>query len=126
MQKNSGNTVIVLGVIASLLFFIGGIIILISGLELTSLRSVGGRSVAESYYQEMGKHGIAYSLSSFAFAFLSLSISIGIGNRLKLLDEPGSKKLRLNKKCPSCAEIISLESLVCPYCKNEFQREAFK
>lgn len=73
-----------MGIIACILFFIAGIILGISGSELGGLRSVSGTSIAEAYYQEMGRFGQAYSLMSFAFGLLSLGLSIGIGNYLKL------------------------------------------
>ena len=84
MKKNYGNTVITLGIMACILFFIAGIKLGVSGFELVGIRSVSGTSIAEAYYQEMGRFGQAYSLISFAFGLLSLGLSLGIGNYLKL------------------------------------------
>jgi len=61
MKKGIGILVIVLGVISSVLFFSAGNQLGTSGKELTTLRSIGGTSVADAYYQEIGRYGIGYS-----------------------------------------------------------------
>jgi hypothetical protein len=72
------------GVLAGgLLFFIAGIILLNSAMELMSLKSQSGNSVAEAYYQQMGQHGLGYSIISFAFGLATISLSLALGEVLR-------------------------------------------
>lgn len=82
MNKLIGIIVILAGLISSGLFFYAGILIEISGESLTMLRSQGGNSVAEAYYQEIGRFGIAYSFLSYALGLGVLSVSLGLGGIL--------------------------------------------
>lgn len=82
MKRTFAIFVIVLGIISSGLFFFGGSKLCTAGTELTGLRSQGGQSVAEAYYQEIGHYGVAYSLLAYAFGVGSLMLSIGIGGLL--------------------------------------------
>ena len=82
MNKLIGIIVILLGLISSGLFFYAGVLIEISGESLTMLRSQGGNTVAEAYYQEIGRFGIAYSFLSYALGLAVLSVSLGLGGIL--------------------------------------------
>ena len=82
MKKPFGVLIIAVGVLSGILFFVAGSRLGTSATELTELRSVGGTSVAEAYYQEMGKHGLAYSMSLYACGLGVISISLGLGGLL--------------------------------------------
>jgi hypothetical protein len=82
MTKLMGAIVIALGLVSSYLFFSAGNQLKITGEELTILRSQGGQSVAEAYYQQVGRYGIAYSNIAYALAVGVLSISCGLGGIL--------------------------------------------
>lgn len=77
-----GVLVICLGMLSGSLFFLAAIKLYLSGAELQTLRSVGGESVAEVYYQQMGKHGVGYAVMSFAFGLGVIAISLGQGIKL--------------------------------------------
>lgn len=91
MKRLFGVTIIAAGVLSGLLFFIAGSRLSSSATDLTELRSVGGTSVAEAYYQEMGKHGLAYSLISYACGLGIISISLGLGGILLFDDRVKGK-----------------------------------
>jgi hypothetical protein len=76
------------GVVSGLLFFSAASKLDKSATDLTKLRSVGGTSVAEAYYQEMGEHGLAYSLISYACGLGVISLSLGLGGLLLSSDAP--------------------------------------
>jgi len=59
MKRFFAILVIVFGLISSGCFFSGGSMLNEAGKDLTRLQSRGGESVAERYYQEMGRYGIA-------------------------------------------------------------------
>ncbi len=82
MKRTFAILVVVFGFISSGLFFSAGIILNETGKELTGLKSRGGESVAEHYYQGIGHYGVAYSLMAYAFGVGSLMLSIGLGGLL--------------------------------------------
>lgn len=82
MKKPFGVLVIAAGVLSGILFFVAGSRLGSSATELTELRSVGGTSVAEAYYQEMGRHGLAYAMALYACGLGVISISLGLGGVL--------------------------------------------
>ena len=82
MRKYLGITVIVLGLLSGGMFFTAGINLSKSGNELTNLRSRGGETIAEAYYQEIGRYGIAYSIFSYALGLGVISMSLGLGGLL--------------------------------------------
>lgn len=82
--KMLGVSVIALGILSSMNFFSAGSRLHISGLSLTDLRSEGGRTVAEAYYQEIGQFGLGYASAAFAMGWGTLAISIGFGGSLIL------------------------------------------
>lgn len=81
-MKLVGIAVILFGCLSGVLFFAAGFDLASTGKELTQLRSVGGTSVAESYYQSVGKYGKAASGICFALGLGTMAISLGIGGRL--------------------------------------------
>ena len=84
MIQKIGYAVIICGVISCLLFIVAGAQLGRTGSNLTFLRSQGGESVAEVYYQQVGAYGLAYSKMSYAFGFGVLAVSLGIGAPLIL------------------------------------------
>lgn len=82
MKKSIGIAVITFGIISSGLFFSAGFKLGKSGLILTDLRSQSGAGIAEAYYQEIGRYGIAYSYLAYALGLGILSISFGLGGIL--------------------------------------------
>jgi len=82
ISKVLGIIVIFFGIISSFLFFNAGLKFSNSGDNLTKLRSVDGKTVAEAYYQEVGRYGKAYSQFSYALGFLTFAICSGIGGNL--------------------------------------------
>ncbi len=126
MKKTIGMLIIALGVISGILFFKAGLSLYSEGKELADLRSVSGTSIAESYYQSIGKYGIAYATVSFAFGLGVISISLGLGGRM-ILDNGGiinDKTTNQNKDldvpslvtCPDCNNPCSSQAVACPKC----------
>jgi len=87
MRKALGIFVVVLGFISSGLFFTAGTQLAESGQDLTTLRSRGGESVNEVYYQNIGRYGIAYSRFSYAMGVAFLMMSLGFGSILITKEE---------------------------------------
>ena len=94
MNKVMAIIVLLLGLISGVLFFNAGSILHDSGKALTTLRSVGGETVAEAYYQKMGSYGIAYSLLAYAMGTGIIMISAGFAGVLLSRDEKRSSDLR--------------------------------
>jgi len=82
MAQKLGALVILLGVLASGFFFSAGSKFGNSGEDLTRLRSRGGETVAEAYYQECGRYGIACSQLAYGLGIGILCASIGFGGLL--------------------------------------------
>jgi hypothetical protein len=82
MRKVIGLIVMAAGIVSGLLFFSAASKLNTSATDLTKLRSVGGTSIAEAYYQEMGQHGLAYSIISYACGLGIISVSLGLGGLL--------------------------------------------
>jgi len=80
MKKNVGIFVIIIGFIAGCLCFSAASNFEKSGNSLLDLRSVGGTSIAEAYYQEIGSYGLSYSKLSYALGLGIIAITIGIGS----------------------------------------------
>ncbi len=125
MKKTLGVLIIALGVISGILFFKAGLSLYSEGKELSSIRSVGGNSIAESYYQSIGKYGIAYATISFAFGLGVISISLGLGGRMLLADSELTNKTANQNKildvpnlitCPDCNNPCSSHAVACPKC----------
>ena len=54
MKTYVGILIIILGIAAGIIFFVSGIQLNRTGNSMKELRSQGGNSVAEFYYQDMG------------------------------------------------------------------------
>jgi hypothetical protein len=77
MKKALVVLIILLGSLSSGLFFSAGKSFYETGADLKFLRSKGGESVAEVYYQHMGLYGIAYSRVADALGVGTLMFSLG-------------------------------------------------
>lgn len=81
-SEKASTVTVTLGVISGILFIVAGIMIGIDASDLTELRSQGGQTIAEIYYQQMGKYGIAYSIMSIGMGLGLIMVSIGLGSLL--------------------------------------------
>lgn len=82
MNKLFGVLVLIAGIVSGVMFFVAGSNLSKASTEMTGLRSVGGTSVAEAYYQGTGKQGLAYSTALYAFGVGILAGSLGLGGLL--------------------------------------------
>jgi hypothetical protein len=87
VRKLIGILVVALGLASGYLFYKAGGRLKEEGAELTSLRSVGGNSIAESYYQSMGRYGVAYGSVCYAVGVGIVALSLGLGGRLFFADQ---------------------------------------
>jgi len=92
MKKITGIVVIVLGLISSGMFLSAGSKLSKSGDRLTYLQSQGGSTVAEAYYQEIGRYGIAYSFAAYGMSCAVLMLACGLGGFLIFQEEKKSVK----------------------------------
>jgi hypothetical protein len=132
MKKILGISIIVLGVISGFLFFNAGLKLASTGKNLTELRSVGGTSVAEGYYQSVGEFGIAYSTICYAFGLSIIVISLGLGGRFlfenetTLLNSMNQENVESNIRlipCPGCNNLCSPKAESCPKCGGTISNE---
>ena len=82
MNKFIGLVVIILGVMAAAYFYDAGSQLEAIGNNLTMLRSQGGQTVAEAYYQDIGRYGVATKSFMYALSLVSLSLSLGLGTMI--------------------------------------------
>jgi hypothetical protein len=82
MKKTMGILTILLGIISCIMFFQAGSHLNDNGKEMKQLKSQGGTSLAEAYYQDIGEISKGLGSLCYAFGFGSLAISIGIGGNL--------------------------------------------
>jgi hypothetical protein len=82
LMKGLGCVVILLGLVSFTKFADAGYKLQRSGEELTELRSQGGNTVAESYYQGVGRSQIGQSSAAYGMAMSTLMISIGWGGSM--------------------------------------------
>jgi hypothetical protein len=83
-MKGLGGVVIVIGILSFMNFSEAGKKLRESGQELTELRSQGGTSVAEVYYQGVGKSLIGQGSAAYGMAQATLMISVGLGGSMIL------------------------------------------
>ena len=81
-MKGLGYAVIGLGFLTSTQFFAAGDRLSRSGQTLTDLRSQGGQTVSEAYYQEIGRYGAGFAFLANAMGLGSITISLGLGGLL--------------------------------------------
>ena len=79
------SAIVGLGVASANMLFEASERIYESGFDLMFLRSVGGETVAEAYYQEIGRYGVAHSKFYKGLAYLALMISIALSGIIILL-----------------------------------------
>jgi hypothetical protein len=82
MNRLFGVVIILVGLGSGVLFFNAGQKLNASGNTLAQLRSQAGNTIAEVYYEEMGQHGEAYALMSYAFGLGVVAIAFGLGATL--------------------------------------------
>ncbi len=82
LMKGLGCVVILLGLVSFSNFAEAGYRLQRSGQELTELKSQGGNTVAEAYYQEVGRSQIGQGSAASGMAMLTLMISIGWGGSM--------------------------------------------
>lgn len=82
MKKLFGVLILIAGILSGLMFFVAGSKLSSASTDITEIRSVGGSSVAEAYYQEAGKQGLAYSTGLYACGLGIIAISLGFGGLL--------------------------------------------
>ena len=82
MEKTFAMIILMLGFISGGLCVYAGTQLGGSGQFLTMLSSQGGNSVAEVYYQQMGKFGIAYSYLAYAMGVAVAMVGIGFAGVL--------------------------------------------
>lgn len=82
MKKDVGIWIIILGIIACIMFFVAGTQMSSSASNMQTLRSESGDSVAEVYYQNMGKEFEGLGIFSDAFGITILIIALGMGTYL--------------------------------------------
>ena len=82
MRKILGVLVLIAGILSGLMFFVAGSKLSMASTEITDIRSVGGTSVAEAYYQETGRQGLAYATGLYAFGLGIIALSLGFGGLL--------------------------------------------
>jgi hypothetical protein len=80
-MKNSKETLtIILGVIACIIFFVGGHSLRNTGKNMNMLKSQAGTSLAEGYYQEVGNMNKGLGILCYGFGIATLSVSIGLNS----------------------------------------------
>jgi hypothetical protein len=84
LMKGLGFVVIVLGLFSNVNFLEAGGRLQQSGKDLTVLRSKGGESVAEAYYQEVGRSQIGHGSEAYGMGLATLMISMGLGGSMIL------------------------------------------
>jgi hypothetical protein len=91
MKKVMGSIVIILGLISGYMFFYAGNYLDRNGINMKqNLKSKGGESVAEYYYQDIGEMNCGLAGLCYAFGMGDTTISIGLGGIL--LTSPNRKK----------------------------------
>lgn len=85
------------------------IVTVVAGLQMVSLESQAGNTVAEAFYNQMGWAGIGLAL-------LLLAVFLVTEGRPKKGREPAKGFAGSPAACPECQQIISEQASTCPYC----------
>lgn len=93
--------IVALGLISGFLFFDAGSMLSLSGQNLTMLQSVAGGTIAEAYYQEIGRYGMAFSQIAYAMGTGVIMVSVGFGG---LLVSTGRKEV--GPKVPTDDQVL--------------------
>jgi hypothetical protein len=83
-MKGLGGVVIVIGILSFVNFSEAGKRLQESGEELTRLQSQSGTSIAEAYYQGIGKAQIGQGSAAYGMAQATLMIALGLGGAMIL------------------------------------------
>jgi hypothetical protein len=84
LMKGLGGVVIVIGILSFVNFSEAGKRLQESGQELTGLQSQSGKSLAEAYYQGIGRSQIGQGSAAYGMAQATLMISLGLGGLMIL------------------------------------------
>jgi hypothetical protein len=95
MKKFFGGVTIILGVVSCSMFFSAGSHLNTTGRDMNKLKSQGGTSLAEVYYQEVGEISKGIGKICYALGVGSLTISIGLGANLLKSDN----KVKSDSNC---------------------------
>lgn len=82
MKKTIGVVTIILGIISGIMFFSAGSHLSDNGKDMKQLKSQGGTSLAEAYYQDVGEISNGIGKLCYALGLGTLATSIGIGGSL--------------------------------------------
>jgi len=82
MNKLLGVLVLIVGIVSGIMFFVAGSNLSKASTDMTELRSIGGTSVAEAYYRDAGRQGLAYSTALYACGVGIIAVSLGLGGLL--------------------------------------------
>jgi len=82
MKKTIGMATTILGIIACIMFFSAGNHLSDNGKNMKQLKSQGGTSLAEVYYQDIGEMSNGLGKLCYAFGLGTLAISMGIGGNM--------------------------------------------
>jgi hypothetical protein len=74
----TAGVILVLGFLAAYNFFDAAFRLNQIGESLTRLKSVGGETIAEAYYQGIGYQNKSYAVALSGMAFGSIALSIGL------------------------------------------------
>lgn len=88
---------------------IGLLVGALGALQMTSLASVSGDTVAEAFYNQMGY----VLLGMVAVLFGNILIALAVPKATSFIGKPAA--------CPSCRQEISDQASVCPYCNQSLR-----
>lgn len=81
VNNSYGIAVIALGIIACILFFVSASQIGSSAKDMITIRSQSGTSVAEAYYQDVGRALKGFAMFARAIGISILSITVYLGGK---------------------------------------------
>ena len=96
VKKKLGAIVIVMGLIVGVLFITAGYKISAAGDEMSYIRSIGGSTIDEAFYQEFGEMSKGIGLFVYGIGFTAIAVS-GVAGGIMLLSEDTAASLPENK-----------------------------